>query len=483
MSTLRTDNLQTTDSTFSIPVKSLGGIGKSLLDFGASATDLDHSQAFQNAWASSGDVHIPDGTWYIKSPVGSLTVGSSVRFFGSPNAKVRLSGTGGFNVTGQGWAFDGFTITPDGVVPYAIKSGTVGDNHRWSIRNMSIYPDTALGSYFNQAVDLYAAWYGTMSENYIRNNGSINFLDTPQGGGLRLNYCVNNAFTSNTIGGCLVGCEVMATPGVNGNVCEGLLFDTNTFIANRSHVKIYDGLLINGVNNILDITLPGDYPLLLKASCCNWTNNWINVANFPALLGAGAVHGGQRNLITENSFIAAVGAVNLLTTVSGEVTAYNRLVLNQFLGGLSALGLSLGDDSWDIDDNNFVGQTSQAYDVSLGTKIRLNDNRAPAGTLRLIDVGCHIKPLTHTVSTAANFPATGVGGNFSVSIPIVNSPYNTAPDFATFVTDGAAQLIVRYLKTSSTKDTLVFSAVAVSAAIGAGSYNVYVESKSATDAY
>lgn len=489
MSTLRTDNLQTTDSSFSIPVKSLGGIGKSLLDFGASATDSNHSQAFQNAWASSGDVHIPDGTWYVKNVVGSLTVGSSVRFFGSPNAKVILSETGGFAVTGQGWSFDGFTIRPEGVVPFAIKSGTVGDNHRWSIRNMTICPNVDTGSYFNQAVDLYGAWYGTMSENYIRNNGSINFnQDNPQGAGLRLSYCVNNAFTSNTIGGCLVGVEVMGTQGVNGNVCEGLLFDTNTIICNRAHVKIYDGLLINGVNNILDITLPGgsgvgDYALLIKGSCCNWANNWINVASFPVLLGAGPVHGGQRNTLTENSFIAAPGAVNLLSTVLGESTAYNRVALNQFFGGSSAIGLSTGADAWDIDQNNFVGQTVQAYDVSLGTRIKLSDNRAAFGTARLIGAGCSITPLTHTVSTSASFPATAPNGIFSVSIPITNSPYNSPPDFATFVTDTSAQLIVRYSRALSTKDTLVFSAVSVGASVTAGSYNVYVESKSTSDAY
>lgn len=454
----------------------------SVKDFGALGDGVtDDTAAFNKAYASGGAIYIPGGRKYvITGQVGSLTDNKPVKWI-SDGAKLLLSGAGGLLINGQGWVVEGIDFIPVGVVPFAIKTGTTGDNHRSVINNCNFYTTTEDSSnYFSVCVDLYACWYMTLSNCYLRNYGSVNFGNTTAGIGIRTSYCVNVNIT-----GCTIGCFKQGYfdtgDAVNSHKSEGVSLTSNLFVKNDNHIDISDGLFFNISNNVIDLPRPGGYPIRAAAATTVISGNWIAVDYYPVLIVNGAQYGGDRVIITDNIITGGNSYSGSLIVVQNS--NYGVMSNNQFTWGGNAFSFNSNCGYWNISDNNIVNPSSNAYDVGFTNNFSLSGNKVSGISAKIISNSTHLRPKSWVKETSFSTSGVAAGGLINVNIPVPSGIFSTAPEYADLVTSGSLQVIARYSKSASSATSLSFSLVATGAAIPSGTFPCFVTSSSSTDAY
>lgn len=451
-------------------------------DFGAVGDGVtDDTAAFNKAYASGGPIYIPgDRKYVITGQVGSLTDNKPVKWV-SDGAKLLLSGAGGLLVNGQGWVVEGIDFIPVGVVPFAIKTGTIGDNHRSVINNCNFYTTTEDSSnYFSVCVDLYACWYMTLSNCYMRNYSSVNFRDTTVGIGIRTSYCVNVNIT-----GCTIGCFKQGYfdtgAAINSHKSEGISLTSNIFVKNDNHIDISDGLFFNISNNVIDLPRPGGYPIRAAAANTVISGNWIAVDYYPVLIVNGAQYGGDRVIITDN--IITGGNSYSGSLLVAQNSSYGVMSNNQFSWGGNAFSFNSNCGYWNISDNNIVNPSSNAYDVGSTNNFSLSGNKVSGISAKLISNSTYLRPKSWVKETSFSTSGVAAGGLINVNIPVPSGIFSTAPEYADLITSGSLQAITRYSKSASSATSLSFSLVATGAAIPSGTFPCFVTSSSSSDAY
>ncbi|WKZ93627.1 glycosyl hydrolase family 28-related protein [Chimaeribacter arupi] len=452
----------------------------SVKSFGAKGDGTtDDSAAFSLAYASGKPIFIPYGTYKITKLIGSLTDGSSPVWEGN-KAKILLSGSGGFQVSGQGWSIKGIDFIPVGNVPFAIKTGTVGDNHRAAIHNCNFYTNSENASnYFSVAVDLYACWYMTISNCYLRNYGTLNFGDTAQGIGIQTSYCVNMSITNTTIGSFNKGYYDTGA-AINSHKSEGIFFNSCLFVKNNYHIDITDGLYFNILGNMIDLPLSGGYPIRALGAQHLIEGNWIIAESFPVIVGNGTQYG-DRHIIRNNQFGGlASGGTSLLAI---QNTNYVSITGNKFFQGSQAVGVVGAASYVNFTDNDIVNVSDNAYNLSLATQSTVGRNKVVGTkTSRSVSSSTHVIPVETMFESTFTAAAIASGSGANVTVAVSPGIFTNAPDYANLVTSTGMQIIARYAKSSSTATSLVFNIVASDAAVTAGTYPCYVSAGSITDA-
>lgn len=454
-----------------ISVKKYGAIGDGT---------TDDSAAFALAYASGNPIFIPSGSYKITQNIGSLTDGSAPVWVGSGKSKILLSGDGGFLVSGQGWVIKGLDFIPTGVVPFAIKTGVVGDNHRSIIQKCNFYTASEdSDNYFSVTIDLYSCWYISIDNCYLRNYGQLNFGNTGLGIGIQTSYCVNIIITNNTIGGFNKGFYDTGS-SINSHKSEGIFFKSNLFVKNNYHIDITDALYFNILGNMIDLPLSGGYPIRALGAQHLIEGNWIVAETYPVIIGNGTQYG-DRHIVRNNQFggLASEGTTLLAIKESNYVSVSG----NKFFQGAQAASVNGSADHLTFTDNQIVNATDNAYDFSLATTSIVGRNQVSGGnTSRTISDSTQLIPIQTTFESTFTVAAVAAGGTTTVTVSINAGTFTNAPDYANFVTGSNMQVIARYVKASSSATLLTFNIVASDAAITAGTYACYVTAGSVTDA-
>lgn len=463
--------------------RTINGVSVDVEMFGAVPNiDTDQSTAFNLAHSSSFEhIRVPDNkSYFISSPVGSLTLENRTKWMGRNNSVIRFSGNGSFNVTGRNWGFESLTFVAVGIVPYALKTGVVNNNRNSFIKNIRVI-GAASGNRFSVAFDIYALWYSTITNVYINGSGEDDYSKVTYGGiGIQLHYCVNNTINDSWIGSCDTG--LILTPDLHPTsnyACEGIIISGSTLIANVANLVIKEGYYIQVISNVIDIPLANTVnPVYFAAMASRFESNWVSVATGTIYVGKGesgaTKYDGSCNTIDSNVIRGSSGSSNNLIT-TGPIGLLSLTGNQLTFGGYSIVGG--GGSNWYISDNIFSAQSTGVYDLHLVNNVRLGPNKVySTGTpTKAILDNAIVTPTTFSASVDVTLTADALtsgnvvttGQKFNITVP--SGFFVAAPELANAtLATGSYMGICRYVKGESTATKLVFSFVGIGSAVAAG---------------
>lgn len=425
-------------------------------------TGTDDTSAFQNAYAAGLQrITVPAGAYLITSQVGSLTDGRGIVWLGDggDDSQIYLKVTGGLIVNGKGWEVSGLSFKPVGIVPFAIRSGTIDDNHSSACHDNRVQSNTA-DDYFTVVFDFYSMWYSKVYNNYIY-NGRVN--TDYRGNGISFSYSVNNSVYGNTVAACsnAVICTATLNP-VNGNVCEGIFLEDNILIANNTHFRAMAGLFFSIDANMLDLTPGAQNPVYTSdCSCVELTNNWIS-AGGPAILRYG-----DRHNISGNTFSGTgTGSLAAFESVRYSIFSGNNLAFGT--QGVSWNAGGNGCSGWIMDGNQFTNLSIRAFDATNLTDSQVSNNRLNnVAAASLYSPTLYTSADEFTGSSVIAVTAGGISYTFSIALPANRFP--AAPTVVELsVQSGAEPLLWTYNLASSTATSASFTVYPRSGALIGG---------------
>ena len=409
----------------------------------------DDSAAFQSAYAANQRVRIPGGyNFLITQQIGSLTDGKGIVWQGDGgnDSIITLQGNGGFLVSGKGWEVGGITFNPKGIVPFAVKTGTISDNHGSSFHDNIVQSNTGT-DYFSTVLDCNSMWYSKIYNNFIY-NGRVN--TDFNGNGIQLSYSVNNSIYGNTIGCCqnAIICTATTNP-VNGNVCEGIFVEDNILIANKTHFTALAGLYFSVDANMIDLTPAAFNPIYTdQASCVQISNNWISGG------GPIIIRYGDRNRVAGNTFSSSG------VSATFESNRYSSFIDNNIFSGTQGITFNTGGSGcsgWIITNNQFTVQTVRAMDCTNLSDSQVSNNRqnGVAGA-SLYSSTIYTSADEFVTSSVVSVTAGGPSFAFTVNLPA--GRFATTPTIAELsVQSGNEPLLYTYNVASSNTSTLSFT--------------------------